>query len=154
MSTKQDGGVSATIGLRADLVRHIELGCKPAADWRIGTEHEKFGFHRKTHTPLAYQGPSGVRAMLEGLIARFGWLPVMEGEHIIALKRPDGEPGGTVSLEPGGQLELSGGTLETVHETAAEMAEHVSTWASWASAFRRCGPVQRRRACQKGATTL
>ena len=126
MSTKQDGGVSAPIGSRDDLVRHIELGCKPAAAWRIGTEHEKFGFHRKTHRPLAYHGPSGVRAVLEGLIARFGWLPVMEGEHIIALTRPAGEPGGTVSLEPGGQLELSGGTLSTVHETAAEMAEHVA----------------------------
>ena len=126
MSTKQDGGVSAPIGSRDDLVRHIELGCKPAADWRIGTEHEKFGFHRKTNRPLAYHGPSGVRAVLEGLIARFGWLPVMEGEHIIALTRPAGQAGGTVSLEPGGQLELSGGTLTTVHETAAEMAEHVA----------------------------
>ncbi len=126
MSTKQDGGVSAPIGARDDLVRHIELGCKPAADWRIGTEHEKFGFHRKTNRPLAYNGPSGVRAVLEGLIKRFGWLPVMEGENIIALTRPAGEPGGTVSLEPGGQLELSGGVLDTVHETAAEMAEHVA----------------------------
>jgi len=125
MSTKQDGGVSAPIGSRDDLVHHIELGCKPAADWRIGTEHEKFGFHRKTHRPLDYHGPSGVRAVLEGLINRFGWLPVMEAENIIALTRPAGEPGGTVSLEPGGQLELSGGVLSTVHETAAEMAEHV-----------------------------
>jgi len=125
MSTKQDGGVSAPIGSRDDLVHHIELGCKPATDWRIGTEHEKFGFHRKTHRPLDYHGPSGVRAVLEGLINRFGWLPVMEAENIIALTRPAGEPGGTVSLEPGGQLELSGGVLSTVHETAAEMAEHV-----------------------------
>ncbi len=125
MSTKQDHGGSAPIGSRHDLARHIEEGCKPAAEWRIGTEHEKFGFHRKDHTPLAYAGPSGVRAMLEGLMQRFGWLPVMEGEHIIALKRPDGEPGGTVSLEPGGQLELSGGILSNVHETASEMAGHV-----------------------------
>ena len=126
MSTREDGGRGAPIGSRNDLVRYIEQGCKPAADWRIGTEHEKFGFHRKGLTPLTYEGPSGVRAVLEGLMQRFGWLPVMEGGNIIALKRPQGEPGGTVSLEPGGQLELSGDPLRNVHETAAEMAEHVA----------------------------
>ena len=60
---------------------------------------------------MPYAGPRGVRALMEGLIARFGWLPIMEGDNIIALKRPDGEAGGTVSLEPGGQFELSGAPL-------------------------------------------
>ena len=125
MSTREDGGRGAPIGSRNDLVRYIEQGCKPQSAWRIGTEHEKFGFHRKTLAPLAYEGPSGVRAVLEELIKRFGWLPVLEGSNIIALKRPPGEAGGTVSLEPGGQLELSGDPVRNVHETAAEMAEHV-----------------------------
>jgi glutamate--cysteine ligase len=68
-----------------------------------------------------------VRALMEGLIARFGWEPIMEGENIIALKRPEGEGkgGGTVSLEPGGQFELSGAPLKTVHEIGAETQEHL-----------------------------
>jgi glutamate--cysteine ligase len=126
MSTRQDGGSHQPVEGRDDLVRYIEQGCKPASAWRIGTEHEKFGFHHRDCAPLAYSEPSGVSAVLEGLIRRFGWEPIMEGGNIIALKRPDGEPGGTVSLEPGGQLELSGAPLVTVHETAAEMAQHVA----------------------------
>ena len=126
MSTKQDGGTSAPIGSRDGLVRYIEEGCKPAANWRIGTEHEKFVFHRKDLTPLTYDGPSGIRAVLEAMIRRFGWQPVREGENIIALTPPAGMAWGTISLEPGGQLELSGAPLVNLHETAAEMARHVS----------------------------
>ena len=84
---------------------------KPAEHWRIGTEHEKFLFHVDTLRPVPYAGPRGVRALMQSLIDRFGWLPIMEGDNIIALKRPDGEAGGTVSLEPGGQFELSGEPL-------------------------------------------
>ena len=106
-------------------------GSRPAASppsgWRIGTEHEKFLFlHRHACVPCPTQGPRGVRALMESLIARFGWLPIMEGDNIIALKRPDGEAGGTVSLEPGGQFELSGDPLRTVHEVGAETHDHLS----------------------------
>jgi glutamate--cysteine ligase len=126
MSTRQDQGASATIASRDDLIAYMAAGGKPPADWRIGTEHEKFGFHTADLSPLPYDGPVGIRAVLDQLVARYGWQPVLEGDNVIALKPAFGQPGGTVSLEPGGQLELSGAAVETVHETAAEMAEHVA----------------------------
>jgi glutamate--cysteine ligase len=125
MSTREDSAPSPVVGSRDDLVAWIAAGSKPASAWRIGTEHEKFLFHVDTLQPVPYAGPRGVRALMEGLIGEFGWLPIMEGDNIIALKRPDGEPGGTVSLEPGGQFELSGDPLKTVHEVGAETHEHL-----------------------------
>jgi glutamate--cysteine ligase len=125
MSTRQDSAPAPTVRSRDDLVAWIASGSKPASAWRIGTEHEKFLFHTDTLRPVPYEGPRGVRALMEGLIAGFGWEPILEGNNIIALKRPDGEPGGTVSLEPGGQFELSGAPLETVHEVGAETQEHL-----------------------------
>ena len=74
------------------------------ADWRIGTEHEKFVYDLKTHKPVAYDGKPGIRQLLEGM-QRFGWQPVREGEQH---HRPDPERRLAVSLEPGGQFELSG----------------------------------------------
>ena len=126
MSTRVDATSGPPIASRDQLARYLEEGCKPPADWRIGTEHEKFGFHLKDLTPLAYEGPGGVRAMLDCLVRRYGWQPVLEGNNVIALKRGAGEPGGTISLEPGGQLELSGAPVADIHATAAEMAEHVA----------------------------
>jgi glutamate--cysteine ligase len=126
MSTRQDQGQSPAIASQDELVAYIAAGCKPVSDWRIGTEHEKFGFHNSDLSPISYEGPGGVRAVLEGLMAQFGWLPVMEGGNIIALKSPPSHDLGTVSLEPGGQLELSGAPLETLHQTAAETAEHLA----------------------------
>ena len=125
MSTRQDGTPAPTVRTRDDLIAWIAAGSKPAERWRIGTEHEKFLFYSDTLQPVPYAGPRGVRALMEGLIARFGWEPIMEGGNIIALKRPDGEAGGTVSLEPGGQFELSGAPLGTVHEIGAETQEHL-----------------------------
>ncbi|HZT47276.1 MAG TPA: glutamate--cysteine ligase [Hyphomicrobiaceae bacterium] len=125
MSTRQDSAPAPTVRSRADLIAWIAAGSKPAEAWRIGTEHEKFLFYTDTLRPVPYEGPRGVRALMEGLIARFGWEPILEGENIIALKRPEGEPGGTVSLEPGGQFELSGAPLRTVHEVGAETQEHL-----------------------------
>ncbi len=103
------------------LIESIASGCKPREAWRIGTEHEKFAYDRTTHRRLAYEGAPGIRALLEGLL-EFGWSPVHEGGALIALK--DGS-GASVTLEPGGQLELSGAPLRTVHETCDEVHSHL-----------------------------
>ncbi len=125
MSTRQESAPSPPITSRDDLAGWIAKGEKPSASWRIGTEHEKFLFHTDTRAPIPYEGPRGVNALFEGLIARYGWEPIKEGETTIALKRPNGEPGGTVSLEPGGQFELSGDPLATLHEVARETKVHL-----------------------------
>ncbi len=130
MSTRQDAAPSAIVSSRADLVGWIAAGEKPKADWRIGTEHEKFVFYTCCATPVPYAGPDGIRALMEAMIARYGWEPIFEGDNIIALKRPAAETrgmiGGTISLEPGGQFELSGAPLETLHQTADETQEHLN----------------------------
>ncbi|MFV0295583.1 MAG: glutamate--cysteine ligase [Hyphomicrobiaceae bacterium] len=125
MSTRQDGSPSAPITSRNDLVEWFSVGSKPKEQWRIGTEHEKIPFQTDDLRPVPYQGPRGIRTILTELIARHGWQPIAEGDNIIALKRPDDEPGATVSLEPGGQFELSGAALETLHEVSAETHEHL-----------------------------
>ena len=125
MSTREQDSQSATVETRDDLVRWIAAGEKPKSDWRIGTEHEKFVFRTGSLAPVSYDGPDGIRALMEELIRRHGWIAIREGENIIALRRPDGEKGGTISLEPGGQFELSGAPVETLHETAAETNEHL-----------------------------
>ena len=125
MSTRQDTVPSQPADSRDDLVAWIASGSKRPQDWRIGTEHEKFLFHTDTLRPVPYEGGHGVRALMQSLIDRFGWLPIMEGGNIIALKRPDGQRGGTISLEPGGQFELSGEPLATVHEVAGETQTHL-----------------------------
>jgi len=113
---------------RDDLVAVLERGCKPKESWRIGTEHEKFPFHIAENSPVPYgealaDGGKGIRAMLEG-ITRFGWVPVYEGTTIIGLESPKG--GGNISLEPGGQFELSGAPLETLHQTCSELHDHLA----------------------------
>ncbi|WP_404381553.1 glutamate--cysteine ligase [Caenispirillum salinarum] len=108
---------------RDDLVAWLESGCRPAEDWRLGTEHEKFCYRLSDKAPLPYAdtgGGPGIRDMLKGLEA-YGWAPVTEGENVIAMTRPDGS---SISLEPGGQLELSGAPLRTVHETCTEVTTH------------------------------
>ncbi len=120
MSIPQQGG--GPIESRDDLVGYLSSGCKPKENWRIGTEHEKFGYHLDDHTPLRYDGACSIRAMLEGLSQRFGWEPIREGENIIGLQKD----GANVSLEPGGQLELSGAPLETIHQTCDEVNAHLA----------------------------
>ena len=105
---------------KSDLIDYIAEGAKPKDEWRIGTEHEKFGFRQGDFSPLPYEGPHGIKAMLEGM-QRFGWRPVEDGGHLIALEM-DGQ---SVTLEPGGQFELSGGILRTLHETCAEVNTHL-----------------------------
>jgi glutamate--cysteine ligase len=120
MSIPQSGG--GPIERFGQLAEFIASGCKPAADWRIGTEHEKFGFTVDDLRPLPYDGPRSIRALLEGLRDRFGWAEVKEGAAIIGLSRN----GASVSLEPGGQFELSGAPLTSIHETAAELDSHLA----------------------------
>jgi glutamate--cysteine ligase len=117
MSIPQSAG--GEIQSRADLVAHIAAGAKPRAEWRIGTEHEKFVYGLKDMRPLSYQGRPGIRVLLESM-QRFGWKPILEGENIIGLT----QDGAALSLEPGGQFELSGAALQNVHETCAEVNTH------------------------------
>ncbi|ATI42985.1 glutamate--cysteine ligase [Pacificitalea manganoxidans] len=119
MSIPQSGG--GPIERHAQLAEYLAEGCKPRDQWRIGTEHEKFGYCKDTHLPLPYEGARSVRAMLEGLRDRFGWAPVDEAGKIIGLTKE----GANISLEPGGQLELSGAPLETIHETCDEVNTHL-----------------------------
>jgi glutamate--cysteine ligase len=102
-----------------DLVRWFDQGSKPASAWRVGAEHEKFVFRLGTHEPVPYE-PNGIRALLDGL-TRYGWAPVYEGENVIALQRGMAN----VSLEPGGQFELSGAPLETIHDICEETGAHL-----------------------------
>ncbi len=107
---------------KAQLIATLASGCKPKDQWRIGTEHEKFPYNHAGLTPVPYDGPRGIKAILTGL-QRFGWQPVLEGENVISLWQ---KGKGTISLEPGGQLELSGGTVTNVHQTQREIAEHLA----------------------------
>ncbi len=120
MSIPQSGG--GPIESRDQLVEFLSSGCKPSDQWRIGTEHEKFGYRLSDHSPLPYEGACSVRAMLEGLRDQFGWAPVLEGGNIIGLTKD----GANVSLEPGGQLELSGAPLKTIHQTCDEVHTHLA----------------------------
>ena len=101
------------------LAEWFGAGSRPRADWRIGTEHEKFGFRRADLSPPAYE-PDGIRAMLEGIAAK-GWEPILDAGHIIGLTGF----GASVSLEPGGQFELSGGMMANLHDADAELRAHL-----------------------------
>ena len=119
MSIPQSGG--GPIENHAQLAEYLADGCKPKEDWRIGTEHEKFGYNKETLLPLPYEGDCSILAMLEGLRDGHGWAPVEEGGKLIGLVKD----GANVSLEPGGQLELSGAPVETIHETCDEVNAHL-----------------------------
>ncbi len=121
--TPDTAEAKAPIESKAQLVAYLEQGNKPKSDWRIGTEHEKFGFLTDTLQPVPYDGPRSIRALLEGLRDRFGWVGVYEGDNIIALSDPKGMA--NISLEPGGQFELSGAPLASVHETCEEVHDHL-----------------------------
>jgi len=120
MSIPQSGG--GPIEDFAQLAELMESGCKPRADWRIGAEHEKFGFLTDSLAPVPYDGPRSIRALLEGLRDRFGWTEVLEQGHIIGLTRN----GANVSLEPGGQFELSGAPLVSAQDVKAELEAHLA----------------------------
>jgi len=104
------------------LLCYMHDGCKAPEAWRIGTEHEKFAYDLETLKPLPYEGEKSIRNLLEAL-QRFDWEPVLENGNIIALKKSDGS---SVTLEPAGQLELSGAAVETIHQTCYEVNQHLS----------------------------
>ena len=109
---------------RDELVGWLEAGCKPASAFRVGAEHEKVPFYTADLTPVPYEGASGIRALLEGMRSQLGWEAIEDAGNIIGLF--DTTRGGAISLEPGGQFELSGAAFETVHETSAEVETHLS----------------------------
>src|SRR5512133_613551 len=109
---------------RDELVAWLEAGVKPPAEFRIGTEHEKTPFTLSGHHPVAYEGARGIGALLEGMKLLLGWEPIMERGNIIGLYDVTG--GGAISLEPGGQFELSGAPVETVHQTQSELMAHLA----------------------------
>ncbi|MFW8635453.1 glutamate--cysteine ligase [Cribrihabitans pelagius] len=119
MSIPQSGG--GPIERHEQLAEYLSSGCKPRQDWRIGTEHEKFGYCKDTLKPLPYAGERSILAVLEGLRDGHGWAPLTEGDNLIGLTKD----GANISLEPGGQLELSGAPLETIHETCDEVNAHL-----------------------------
>ncbi len=105
-----------------DLATFMASGEKPKDQWRIGTEHEKFGWLTDTRLPLPYAGDHSISALFSGLQDRFGWTPVREGDNTIGLTRGLAN----ISLEPGGQFELSGAPLASIHETKAELENHMA----------------------------
>ena len=119
MSIPQSGG--GPIESFDQLASLLEKGNKPKSDWRIGTEHEKFGYCKDTLAPLPYDGERSVLSILQGLRDQFHWVPLEENGYLIGLTKD----GANVSLEPGGALELSGAPLETIHETCDEVNQHL-----------------------------
>lgn len=107
-----------------ELVGYLAEGCKPREKWRIGTEHEKFPFYVDGNAPVPYGSERGIRTILEGMQQRLGWDPIIDDGRIIGLVEPTGH--GAISLEPGGQFELSGAPLETIHQTCREGNVHLS----------------------------
>jgi glutamate--cysteine ligase len=120
----RDVSDATPIGARDELVQWIAEGEKPRDEWRLGTEHEKIPFYRDGNAPVPYEGEAGIRALLDGLRLETGWEPILDGNNIIGLF--DAEGGGAISLEPGGQFELSGAPLRSIHETAREFARHMA----------------------------
>ncbi len=119
MSIPQSGG--GHIDSIDQLAAYMAQGCKPISDWRIGTEHEKFGWLTDSRAPLPYSGERSISALFAGLEARFGWTPVREAGNVIGMMRGQAN----ISLEPGGQFELSGAAVANLHETAAELQSHL-----------------------------
>ena len=120
----RDTADTTPIEKRDQLAAHLESGCKPKEAWRIGTEHEKFGFYKDGHAPVPYEGRNGIRALLEGMEGLLGWEPIHDEGNIIGLVNPIG--GAAISLEPGGQFELSGAPLKSIHQTCREVNAHLA----------------------------
>ena len=127
MSIPQSGG--GPIERFEQLAEYMASGCKPKDQWRIGTEHEKFGWLTATRAPLPYAGDASISTLFQQLESRYGWTPLREGDNVIGLTRN----GANISLEPGGQFELSGAALPNMHDVAAELQTHFDEVASIAT---------------------
>ncbi|GGE91109.1 glutamate--cysteine ligase [Stappia taiwanensis] len=115
---------STPIAGASELAATLEAGCKPPEEFRIGTEHEKFGFNTADLSPIPYEGEGGIKAVLEGMEGLLGWERIEDNGLIIGLADPVG--GGAISIEPGGQFELSGAPLENLHQTCRETNCHLA----------------------------
>ena len=110
------------IGSEDDLLAYMRSGEKPPERWLVGTEHEKIGLYAAERTPIPYDGERGIGAVLDRIARQDGWERIFEGENVIALAKD----GASITLEPGGQLELSGAPLRTIHETCDEFHTHLA----------------------------
>ena len=120
----RDASDATPLESRDQLIETLASGGKPKAAWRVGTEHEKFGFYVADHTPVPYEGERGIRRLLEAMEGLLGWQPIEDDGRIIGLTDPLGL--GAISLEPGGQFELSGAPVATIHQTAREVNAHLA----------------------------
>lgn len=124
----RDSDDATPLGGRDALVAYLAGGEKPSSAFRIGTEHEKFPFTLNDHRPVPYEGPEGgyggIEQLLRGMEGLLGWEPILDEGRIIGLADPTG--GGAISLEPGGQFELSGAPLENLHQTCSEVHAHLA----------------------------
>jgi glutamate--cysteine ligase len=109
------------VGSTRELVDYLRAGEKKRSLWRLGTEHEKIGLNVDTYEPVPYDGPRGIRAVLESIAELDGWAPTHEHGLPIAL----GKGRASITIEPGGQIELSGAPLHTVHDTCDEFHTHL-----------------------------
>jgi glutamate--cysteine ligase len=109
----------------SELTEYLDGGSKPKDSFRIGTEHEKFAFFRADNSPVPYSGDASISTLLKGMRDKLGWEEIVDAGNIIGLAEPSGM--GAISIEPGGQFELSGGPVETIHQTAEETIHHLST---------------------------
>jgi glutamate--cysteine ligase len=112
------------LGTLDDMAAYMAAGSKPKEKFRIGTEHEKFAFFRADNSPVPYFGDASISALLKGMQEKLGWEPILDGENIIGLGEQDGM--GAISIEPGGQFELSGAPVETLHQTCKESNQHLA----------------------------
>lgn len=123
MSSHAGSGNRVPIDNVNQLVAHHARGERVRGDWKVGTEHEKFGYAWPSMTPLAYGSSPGIRAVLDGFAEEPDWVPQVDHGQVIALAGPRG----SIALEPGGQIELSGQPFKTIHETKVELDEHVAS---------------------------
>ena len=120
--TREDPALARPIESEADLVDYFRFGETAPEGWRIGTEHEKIGLYAESRRPLPYEGQRGIEALLSELAREHGFAPLLDDGRLVGLERD----GASITLEPGGQLELSGAPLETLHQTCREFRSHLT----------------------------
>jgi glutamate--cysteine ligase len=120
--TRDDPALAEPLREHAQLLDYFRTGEKPPERWRVGTEHEKIGLYADTLEPVPYEGERGIRALLAILEKEHGFAPLVDAGKVVGLERH----GASITLEPGGQLELSGAPLHTLHETCKEFNDHIT----------------------------